>query len=285
VRVVLAAEEAAGVQTLRRLLALPDAPQIVAVLTTPPEEAARRAVVHEAAAGLGIETLPAALVRSPELAERLRSDDVDLLLNVHSLHIVHPDVVGAPRLGSFNLHPGPLPAYAGLNVPSWAIYNGERSHGVTVHRLDAGIDSGPIAYASTFEVEPHDTGLSLTAKCVRAGMPLLLRLIADAAAGSVPAREQDRARRGYFEAGPPNEGVVHWDRPAAEIARFVRAADYRPFRSPWGPLRATLDGQERAIVTTQLTGLPAQAPPGTVQESSEGMLVAAADELLLVVSR
>lgn len=284
-RIVLAAEEAAGVQVLRRLLALPDPPEIAAVLTTPPKEATRRAVVHEAAVAVGLETLPAALVRSPELAERLRRDGVDLLLNIHSLHIVHPDVVAAPRLGGFNLHPGPLPEYAGLNVPSWAIYNGEPTHGVTVHRLDDGIDTGPIAYASAFELEPSDTGLSVTAKCVRAGIPLLLRLVADAAAGRVPTREQDRSRRRYFRAGPPSDGMVEWNRPAAEIARLVRAADYGPFPSPWGPLRATLGGRQRSIVTAVPTGQPAQAPPGTVQETAEGTLVAAADELLLVVSR
>ena len=58
------------------------------------------------------------------------------------------DVLEAPRIGSFNLHPGPLPEYAGLNAPSWAIYHGEQEHRVTLHWLDAGIDTGPIAYGA-----------------------------------------------------------------------------------------------------------------------------------------
>ena len=61
-----------------------------------------------------------------------------------------------------NLHPGPLPQYAGLNVPSWAIYNGEVTHGVSLHRMDSGIDTGPIAYQASVLIGPRDTGLSLS---------------------------------------------------------------------------------------------------------------------------
>ena len=73
----------------------------------------------------------------------MREQGVDLLLNVHSLYLIaRRTVVAAPRIGSFNLHPGPLPEYAGLNTPSWAIYNGEREHGVTVHWMEPGVDTG-----------------------------------------------------------------------------------------------------------------------------------------------
>jgi len=61
-------------------------------------------------------------------------------------------VLGVPARGAWNLHPGPLPRYAGLNAPSWAIYRGEQRHGVTVHRMDRGIDTGDIAYQETRKV-------------------------------------------------------------------------------------------------------------------------------------
>jgi UDP-4-amino-4-deoxy-L-arabinose formyltransferase/UDP-glucuronic acid dehydrogenase (UDP-4-keto-hexauronic acid decarboxylating) len=286
VRLVLVAEEAAGVQALRGLLALAEPPDVVAVLTTPPEVARRRAVVHEAARSLGIETRPSELVRDAGLGDRLRRERVDVLLNVHSLHVAHRDVVAAPAVGSFNLHPGPLPEYAGLNVPSWAIYHGEHCHAVTVHWMDGGIDTGAVAYTARLEVAADETGLSLSAKCVRAGVPLLLRLVADAAAGRVPQLDQDLTRRRYFGAGPPDAGLVDWTRSAAEIARFVRAADYRPFRSPWGRVRAELEGRTVEIERAVPTGRPATAPPGTVCDvTDEGVLVATVDEVLRVVSR
>jgi len=286
VRLVLVAEEAAGVQTLRGLLGLAEPPEIVAVLTTPPDRSRRRAVVHEAARSVGIEPLPSALVRDAGLAQWLRRERVDVLLNVHSLHVAAAEVAAAPAVGSFNLHPGPLPEYAGLNVPSWAIYYGETRYAVTVHWMDSGIDTGAVAYSAPLEIEADETGLSLTAKCIRVGVPLLLQLVADASVDAIPRTEQDGSRRRYFGAGPPAGGWIDWTKPAAEIARFARAADYRPFPSPWGPLRATLDDQTIEVVRAVPSGRRATAPPGAVCEvTGDGALVAAADELLLVVSR
>jgi methionyl-tRNA formyltransferase len=284
-RIVLVAEEAAGVQVLQGLSALEPRPEIVAVLTRSPAGGAARPVVFEAAQSLGLEVRPSSSVRTPELAAELRDLGVDLLVNVHSLHLIHADVVAAPRIGSFNLHPGPLPEYAGLNVPSWTIYRGESWHGVTLHWLDEGIDTGPIAWQERFPIEPDDTGLSLTAKCVRSGVPLILRLGTTAAEDprAIPRVAQDLTRREYVGAGPPAEGRFDWAAPAETILRFVRACDYAPFPSPWGHPRAQLAGKEVGVAKASGTGVAATAPPGTVLETSDaGALVAAGDEQILV---
>jgi methionyl-tRNA formyltransferase len=113
----------------------------------------------------------------------------------------------------------------------------------------------------------------------------MLRL-ADAAAEDpqrIPREEQNRAKRRYFSAGPPEDGQIDWSRPAAEILRFVRAADYSPFESPWGHPRASLAGRQLRIVEASATGLPASELPGTVmQVDDSGATVATGDELILV---
>jgi methionyl-tRNA formyltransferase len=284
-RVVVIAEEAAGVQVLRGLAALPTPPEIVAALTRSSGEGAERPVVHESAQKLGLDIWPSSSVTSPDLATRLRNAEVDLLMNVHSLFLIHPSVLAAPTIGSFNLHPGPLPEYAGLNVPSWAIYEGERSHGVTLHWLDEGIDTGPIAWQERFAVESTDTGLALSGKCVRVGVPLLLRLATVAATDArlIPREQQDLSRRKYFSAGPPAEGRFDWAQPADSILRFVRAADYAPFDSPWGHPRAQLAGVNVGIAKAAATGVAATQPPGTIVELDDaGAAVATADELIVV---
>jgi methionyl-tRNA formyltransferase len=284
-RVVVIAEEAAGVQVLRGLMALATPPEIVAVLTRSRAEGAERPVVYESAQNLGLEVWPSSSVKSPDLATRLRNAEVDLLMNVHSLFLIHPSVLAAPMIGSFNLHPGPLPEYAGLNVPSWAIYEGEHSHGVTLHWLDEGIDTGPIAWQERFDVESTDTGLALSGKCVRLGVPLLLRLATVAATDArlIPREQQDLSRRKYFSAGPPAEGRFDWAQPADAILRFVRAADYSPFDSPWGHPRAQLAGMNVGVAKAAATGVAAAQPPGTIVELNDsGAVVAAADELIAV---
>jgi UDP-4-amino-4-deoxy-L-arabinose formyltransferase/UDP-glucuronic acid dehydrogenase (UDP-4-keto-hexauronic acid decarboxylating) len=280
--VLLVAEEAAGIQVLRLLAASEH--ELAGVLTAPPTRGGG-ATVAGVAETLGVTVEPSARVRDPALAGWIFDRGVDLLLNVHSLFVIHADVVSAPRLGSFNLHPGPLPQYAGLNAPSWAIYHGEERHAVTVHWMEPGIDTGPIAYEHRFPISETDTGLSLSLRCVREGLPLLERLLLDAERGAVPAVPQDLDRRRYFGRGAPQDGRIDWARPAREIVDFVRACDYFPFASPWGSPLASLEGAEIAILKTARSGEQTDgAPPGTVGEvDREAVAVAACDEWVSVL--
>jgi methionyl-tRNA formyltransferase len=283
VNVLLVAEESAGIQVLRALAASPH--RVVAAMTAPPTRGGG-ATVGGVAEQLGVPVLPSERVRDAETADWMRGEGVDLLLNVHSLYLIAGEVVAAPRIGSFNLHPGPLPEYAGLNTPSWAIYNGERRHGVTVHWMEPGVDTGDIAYAATFDLSENDTGLSVSVRCVREGVPLIERLLETAAAdpAAIPKQPQDLSRRRYYKrAEVPDEGRVVWSRPARKIVDHVRAADYFPFASPWGSPTTAIAGRELAILRASTTGEPAGMPPGTVGAVRDGgVLVAAADDWVLV---
>lgn len=279
--VVLVAEESAGLGALRQLAQ--SGHRIVAVLSSNAQTGGLGATVASTGRRLGVPVWPAELVRERDFAATLRDERVDLLLNVHSLFILDAAVVAAPAIGSFNLHPGPLPRYAGLNAPSWAILEGEREHAVTLHWIQGGIDTGAVAYERRFEIEAHDTGLAVALKCVRHGLALIARLLEDAARREVPAREQELARRRYFDARPPYDGRLPWTLPARRIVDLVRAADYRPFPSPWGHPATTLDNRELRVVEAAHTGQHATQPAGTVGNVDDsGARVAAADEWVLV---
>ena len=283
-RVLLAGEEAAGAQTLRLLHETGQ--QVVGVLTG--RAGAERSVgpLSSLAEQWGVRVWPARRVREPAFGDEIRAEGVELLLNVHSLYVVKREVVAAPSIGSFNVHPGPLPEYAGLNAPSWAILHGERTHGVTVHWMDAGIDTGEIAYEARFEIAPEETAFTLSAKGVRAAIPLLRQLLEAAAAEppAIPRRKQRDVPGRYFGREAPNGGRIDWSTRAEEIERFVRAADYGMFASPWGAPRATLPGVgELEIVKVARTGQATDAAPGTVgRPDAGGVRVATGDEWLLV---
>jgi methionyl-tRNA formyltransferase len=282
VNVLLVAEESAGIQVLRMLAR--SGHRIVGVMTAPPTRGGG-ATVASVAESLAVPVLASARVKDPATAEWMRAEGVDLLLNVHSLYLIHGDVVSAPRIGSFNLHPGPLPGYAGLNAPSWAIYRGERRHAVTLHWMEAGIDTGAIAYESAFDIGEHDTALAVAVRCVKEGIPLVERLLEAAAQGkdAIPARRQDLSGRRYFGRDVPGGGRIVWSRPARELVGLVRACDYAPFPSPWGQPRARLEDHALAITKASCTGEPANAAPGAVgRVDGDGALVAAGDEWILV---
>ena len=281
--VLLVGEESAGIQVLRALARGPH--RIVAALTAEPTRGGG-ATVAGVARTLAVPTLPSEAVADAEFADFVTSEQVDLLLNVHSLFVIHPRVLRAPRIGSFNLHPGPLPEYAGLNAPSWAIYLGEPRHAVTVHWMHPEIDSGPIAYSASFDLSDDDTGLSVSARCVGHGVPLVERLLAaaDAGADRIPVLPQDLTRRRYFRRGEvPDGGKLAWNQPARRVVDFVRACDYLPFSSPWGHPLARLGADDAEVLKASHTGEPSSVLPGTVREAEDGAAgVAAADEWVLV---
>ncbi len=274
--IALAAEEAAGVQVLRLLA---QRGHRVAAVFTDSGEGESSASVAGVARSLGAPVHSAAEVRASALADHLRELQVDLLLSVHSRHLVHANVLEAPSLGAYNLHPGPLPEFAGLNPPSWALYEGAQRHGATLHRMTPVYDEGPIAFADFFELQATDTGLSVLMQCVRRGMRLVEQLLERLERGEpVPAQPQEPARRRWFGAGPPAGGLVDWRRPAHRAVDFVRACDYRPFDSPWGFPRCVAQGVEISILSASVAHGHAHVAPGTVANAERGeVLVAAAD--------
>lgn len=277
-RIALIAEESAGVQTLRMLREMQH--DVAVVLASPRQRQLGLANVWSVAVSLGYETWPAQLVKDGALAGQLAALDIDLILNVHSLYIIHGDILQAARIGAFNLHPGPLPRYAGLNAVSWAIYRGESVHGVTIHRMLPEVDTGPIAYQALFPISSVDSAFVVAARCIREGITLLRRLLETAVRSpdGIPAHSQDLCKREYFDKRVPEQGRISWLRPARNIVDFVRACDYAPFQSPWGHPKTCINGREIAISKARLSGQPCGlAAPGSVRRSG-GVEVAAKDE-------
>ncbi len=169
-----------------------------------------------------------------------------------------------PPIGSFNLHPGPLPRYAGLNAPSWAIFNGETepwSHGA----LDGSRDRhGADRLQSLFALQ------TATQACRRA------RDASDSACHWSPGFSrwpdrilevdsrvaQDLEQRTYYGLGAPNDGNVCWAWSAATLERFVRASDFFPLPSPWGPPAATHGAQTLGVCSVAPTGEPCSENAG-----------------------
>jgi len=281
--IVLIGEESAGIQMLWALKRRGHS--ITAVIATPSKVASSGANLWNAATKLGFDTWPAKLVKDPSLADRIRSHAVDLILNVHSLHLIHGSILEAARIGAFNLHPGPLPRYAGLNAVGWAIYRGESTHGVTVHKMVPRIDAGPIVYQALFNIEYSDTALTVFSKCIREGIGLMLQLldVASKDANQIPLIPQDLTKREYFGTDVPEGGWLSWSSSAARIVNFVRACDYTPFRSPWRHPRTTWRDQTIQIITACRTYTSCDAEPGSVGGVvQEGSFVASADEWVLV---
>lgn len=269
-RIFLAADGAAGLKSARLISRAGH----VLVGVAAPATVANQPLASFAE-GNAAEVFPGTTVKDPAFAGWLSTNKTDVLLSVHTSHIVHPQVLSAAAAGAFNLHPGPLPAYAGRNPVSWAIFNGETRHAATLHWMDPEIDAGPVVAINEVEIAPGDTALDLMAKTSNAGLVAVRHLLEDLAAGrEISSMPQNAEARRYFSAkNIPLDGLATWNFPADRIGRYIRANNFGPFPSPWPKPRLRIDGRDMIVVDVDLGSPTGGVPAGTV----EGSRVAASD--------
>ena len=160
--------------------------------------------------------------------------DVDWLLSIANTDVIPESVLAKASKGAINFHDGPLPRYAGLNAPVWALMNGEDTHGITWHVIEGGIDEGRIVAQRMFDVSADDTALTLNAKCFSAAIECFDEVLSALAAGLPNASTQDLSQRSYFglHDRPFAGAVLDFDQPASDIVRTVRALYHGDYRNP-----------------------------------------------------
>ncbi|GMA76857.1 hypothetical protein GCM10025880_32740 [Methylorubrum aminovorans] len=129
-----------------------------------------------------------------DIAAAVADEAFDWFLSIANLRIVPRAVWGRAREGAANFHDGPLPHYAGLNTPAWAILNGETSHGITWHAMTDAVDAGGVYVARRFEIGPDETSFSLNGRCFEAGMESFAELLDGIEAGTLAPGRRSRVR-------------------------------------------------------------------------------------------
>jgi methionyl-tRNA formyltransferase len=179
----------------------------------------------------GISILPRAILTGEEPFPA--GSRADWLVNINGTTIIASDVIGLFPGRAINMHPGLLPRYAGLHCHQWAIRNGESVQGLTVHIMDAGVDTGSILAQQTIPIQASDTGLSLFMRTMETGAKLLIRVIERIVADDTPqAMPQDLSQRTLYRHKDALNGEVDWSWDARRICDFVRAANYEPLACP-----------------------------------------------------
>lgn len=212
--------------------------------------------------------------------------EFDWFFSIANLRIVPKPVWGKARRGAANFHDGPLPRYAGLNAPVWALMAGEKDYGITWHGLADDIDSGGIYVQKLFGIDPEETTLSLNTKCFEAGLEGFEELLSLA--------EQDRAvahaqvgPKDVLLAGskrPPGDGALDMRLPTEDILRITRALDHGPgYRNPVALPKLVIEGRAVPVLGLQAHRTVDSGLPGTILSSGDdGVVVATADGAVIV---
>src|SRR4051812_17860985 len=157
----------------------------------------------------------------------------DYLFSVANLRMLPPALLARASRMAINFHDGPLPRYAGLNAPAWALLHQEASHGITWHEMAAKVDAGRIVRQATFALQPGETALSLNTRCYEAGLAAFTAIAQDIARGELTLTAQPDGRT-YFgrDSRPEALGTLDFTQPAAQVAATVRALDFGTYANP-----------------------------------------------------
>lgn len=215
------------------------------------------------------------------LADRLAGQTYDWLFSIANLALVPAAVWQAATGGAANFHDGPLPRYAGLNTPAWALLAGETRHGVAWHAMSDAVDAGDIYAEGAVDIDEYETALTLNTKCFEAGIASFTELIGSIETGALEGRTQDLSLRTYHgrHDRPNAAATLDFTTTTAEIDRIVRALDFgQGYVNPLALPKIKTQNGVYFVRALEIADAATRNAPGTVCTSDEaGTVIATAD--------
>ncbi|MFV3403939.1 methionyl-tRNA formyltransferase [Pseudomonas sp. NY15463] len=279
-RIVFAGTPEFAAEHLKALL---DSPyEIVAVYTQPDRPAGRGqklmpSAVKALAVAHDIPVYQPQTLRNVDAQAELAALKPDLMVVVAYGLILPQVVLDIPRLGCINSHASLLPRWRGAAPIQRAVEAGDAESGVTVMRMEAGLDTGPMLLKVVTPINADDTGGTLHDRLATMGPSAVVQAIAGLAEGSLQGEVQDDALATYAHKLNKDEARLDWSRPAVELERLVRAFN------PWPVCHSSLDGESVKVLAADLS--TGQGTPGEILSASKDGLVVACGEGALSLTR
>jgi methionyl-tRNA formyltransferase len=207
--------------------------------------------------------------KSPETLEALRALQLDALVVVAYGLILPPAALQCPRLGCINIHASLLPRWRGAAPIQRAVLAGDAKSGVTIMRMEAGLDTGPMLAARETAIGADDTAKTLHDRLARLGAELIGETLNGLALGRVREVPQPAAGVTYAEKISKAEALIDWHEDALRIGRRVRAFN------PWPIAETRLNGAQLRIWDAELRDSPATLDSTATQPGAPGTVLAA----------
>jgi methionyl-tRNA formyltransferase len=222
--------------------------EIVAVVTQPDRPAGRQRAmqappVKEAALALAVPVIQPPTLRDPAVVAQLAAFAPDVGVVAAYGEILRKAVLALPPLGYLNIHPSLLPLYRGPTPVAAAILAGDSETGVSLMKLDAGMDSGPLLAQVVVPLPADARAGALTDDLFALGADLLVRTLPLYAEGVVLPQPQEASQATLTRLLKKEDGLIDWALPALVIERMTRAYD------PWPGAYAQWRGQPLRIIS------------------------------------
>ena len=219
---------------------LASAHEVVGVVTRPPEPGGRGrrprpTAVARLAESAGLRTLTPKRLRGDAFRGELAALGAEVFLVAAYGAILPPDILSLPPHGSLNVHASLLPEYRGAAPVTRAILEGRSETGVTIMRMEEGLDTGAICLQAAEPMLEGDTAETLTRRLAVLGGRAAVEALNQLEAGTLTETPQDELRASYAAKVTTEEARIDWSRPAAAIERAARAFD--PWPGAWTTFR------------------------------------------------
>jgi methionyl-tRNA formyltransferase len=262
-RVVLAGSNYAAILTLDLILEAAGAKDVLAIAPKGGRHHPWQPSLEEYAVSRGVPCLTPEDVNETSVIERVRKHRPTLFLSVYYTQVFWPTLLESVECPVLNFHPSLLPRHRGTAPLIWAIAEGDRETGLTLHHVDEGIDTGPIVAQHRMAIHRNDSGYILHQKMARLVRATAAKLLVARLRGEVVRAGVAQVAPGsYHGRGDPPLNHLNWSEPRERIRNIVRAL------APPLPGAYALLGDEQLVlgrVEPLEVGAPTMRPPGMVE--------------------
>jgi len=270
--------------SLRALIDSPDF-QVLAVVTQPDRPKGRDlklqpSPVKELASRANLPVLQPERAQREEFVQALRPLAPDLIAVAAYGQILPKSILDLPRFGCLNVHTSLLPKYRGAAPIQWAILNGDPETGVTIMKVDVGLDTGDILTQDRTPIRPEDDAQTLHDRLARMGAEYLVRAIREHVAGRLASRPQPSEGVSYAPKIKKEDGRIDWAKPAHFIWNRVRGL------LPWPGAFTFLRGspQPSLLKIWRAEVVERSGPPGEILSADKtGVVVGCGRDALRIL--
>ena len=229
---------------------------VVAVYSQPPRPAGRGRALRKSPVQLLAEDYSYPVytpehLKTPSVQAEFAAHHADAAVIAAFGLILPQAILHAPRLGCLNIHASLLPRWRGAAPIQRAILAGDTATGISIMQMEAGLDTGPVLLEDRVEIERKETAGELHDRLALLGARAIVEALADFANGRLKAQPQSHEGITYAAKIKPEEARLHWEQPAADLGRAVRA--FNPVPGAWALLP---NGERLKILAAEVEPLP-----------------------------
>jgi methionyl-tRNA formyltransferase len=270
------------------LEALAESPdfEVIAVVTQPDKPKGRdlklqSSAVKQLALKLNLPVLQPIKARAEDFVATLRKLNSDLIVVVAYGQILPQTILDLPRLGALNVHTSLLPKYRGAAPIQWAILDDQTETGVTIMKMDAGLDTGDILSQANTPIHATDNSQTLHDRLAVLGADLLIRTIPGFADGEIILQKQPTDGSSYARKISKEDGQLNWSEPARKLWNKIRAF------TPWpGAFTYQTSGENRRFLKiwqAEIFETTSDEPGKILQSDKTGLVVSCGENALRIL--